>query len=178
MSIKNILTMYHTNIKNQVFNLEKTLLNTNFSFKHSQIDHYLSLCTPTQRSIGTYISRYKDCPFIKLSNEHIAKVVGCSVITVIRTTNKFHKDGFITKHQDNRYTSNNYTLGMVVDHKNKRIFQSEYDIPNKSNLILDSLFRRVCVSYAHTRDTTQKKIKRILKKGPSMNAIQKKMILN
>jgi len=166
--------MYHNNRINQVSKTNKSLLTKSFSQKDSQIDHY----TATQLKISQYIRNYQRYPWIKLSNKRIANAVGCSVITVIRATNKFQKDGFITKYQENQYTSNNYTFGMIVDHKNKRIFQSEYDTPNKSNLILDSLFRRVYVSYTHTRDNIQKKIKRILKKGEKMNAVQKQMILN
>lgn len=174
--------MYHTQIKNQA-------LNTTFSHKDSHTDNYISQCTSTQKKISNYILRYKDYPFIKLSNERIANAVGCSVITVIRTTNKFHKDGFITKYQENRYTSNNYTFGMIVDHKNKKIIQSEYDRPNKnlifSSLILDKyLFRSPVLVPVHThvREETHRISKAIdkprgKKRRKIVNEAMKQMIL-
>jgi hypothetical protein len=131
--------MYHINKINQV-SIKENLSTPRFSYKHLHIDHYQSSCTPSQLKILNYIRTYQYCPWIKLSNERIANYVGCSVVTVIRATNKFHKDGFIIKHQENKYTSNTYSLCIVVDQRNKRIFQSEYDRPNKNSLILNNLF--------------------------------------
>jgi len=87
--------MYHNNYINQVLNLEKSLLNSSFSHKDSQTDHYLSKCTPTERNIGKYIYQYQKSSWIKLSNATISKAIGCSERTVRRATAKFHKDGFI-----------------------------------------------------------------------------------
>ena len=131
--------MYHIQDKNQA-KLEKNLNKTRFSYKHLHIDYYPASCTPTQQKIFNYIRQYQYRPWIKLSNEHVANAVGCSVITVIRATNKFHKDGFILKHQENRYTSNNYTLRIIVEHKNKRIFHVENDRPIKKSSLLNNLF--------------------------------------
>ena len=161
--------MYHTNKRNQAL-IKENLSTPRFSYKHLHIDHYLSSCTPSQQKILNYIRQYQYCPWIKLSNERIADYVGCSVITVIRATNKFHKDGFITKHQEHRYTSNTYSLSIIVEQKHKRIFQSEYDRPNKNSLILNNLFINLNPS-SRRREGDLRIFKKIIdhKKGKIMN---------
>lgn len=189
--------MYHIQDKNQV-KLEKNLNKTRFSRKDSQFE---------EQFLQILRNSVKVRP-IKLSNKYFADRMGCCTKTITRITNKLHKAGLITKHQENRYAPNHFTLnekrkngvhdyskwvnslssknqdlfishGIRIDHNNKVIF-SLGNVPHyKSiNLILDSLSSKNVVSYAHTRDNINKKIKRILKKGIKMNAIQKQMILN
>ena len=123
--------MYHTNKINQAL-IKENLKNTGFSSKDLQTAHY----TPTEQKIVNEIERYHKAPWIKLSNEYIAYRVGCSVRTVIRATNKFHKNGFITKYQEHRYTSNSY----ILDHKNKKVIQCEYVTPNLRSSLNINLF--------------------------------------
>jgi len=163
--------MYYNNKINQASRKEKSLLIPSFSHKDSQIDHYLASCTPSQQTIASILMKYRNAPWIRRSNIRIASLVGCTVRTVIRATNKFHKDGFITKHQVNKYATNYYTLndkikrgkyafshwinslssknqelyishGIRVDHKNKIIYSYENVTQNKNSLILDSLFSK------------------------------------
>ncbi len=169
--------MYHTNKINQVSEIKKSFNLKSFSEQHSQtdhfidnIDHYLSQCTPFEKQIASYILKYRYSPWVKLTNQTIADFIGCSVKTVTRSTNKFLKDGFITKHQSNRYAPNSYTFndkikkgkhtfsywfnslsadnqylynshGIIVNNKKKVIFTYRNVPHNKSYLILDSLFR-------------------------------------
>lgn len=173
--------MYHIETKNQATN-QKNLHFTRFSSKDLLTDHY----TPTEQQIYKYILRYQNHPWIKLSNATIADAVGCSIITVIRATNKFNSSGLVTKQQENRYSSNSYTLRTIVDHDNKRIIQSEYDIPNKKDLsliLVDSLFSKSVnvLVQTHARGNTNKHIfekKRGKKRSKVMNSVLKNMILD
>jgi hypothetical protein len=108
--------MYHTEKRNQAI-FDKNLTITRFASKDLQIadypadiDSYMAGGTLSEQSIGKVFYRYSDAPFIKLTNATIAKEAGCSIRTVTRATTKFHRDGFITKNQDNTFSPNNFTL--------------------------------------------------------------------
>lgn len=159
--------------------IQKNLNTTRLSYKDLHTAHY----TPIQRKIDQYLWRYQKYPWIKLSNATIAKAIGCSIITVIRATNKFHRDGYITKHQEHQYSSNTFTFSIKPVNSNNNIVTHRNDIPNKS-LILDSLLlskylcRRVYVgSYAGARGDTHTNKTHVFKKGTEVNATQKQMIL-
>jgi hypothetical protein len=162
--------MYHTQKINQA-------LNTNFSHKNFPSGHY----TSTQQRIADII---KSSPNRTLSNAYIASLAGCSVITVIRATNKLHQYGLITKQQEHQYSTNRFSHRMKIDHINKKVVPYGNDIPknkNKSLILVDSLFRKLCVvSYERAREDThtQKQKTHVLKKGNRVNAVQKKMILS
>jgi hypothetical protein len=162
--------MYHTNKINQA-QIQKNLNIPRFSPKDSQSDHY----TPTEQKIYKQLLKHPN----NTSNAYIAKIVGCSIITVIRATNKFHRDGRITKYQENRYSFNNYSFGMKIDHKNKKVIPYGNDILKKDLILVDSLSRRLCVvSYAGVRGIHTQKQQKTLKKGENkVNATQKQMIL-
>jgi len=199
--------MYHTNKLNQEKYFNKTLSITKISQKDLHTDHYrsdiasyLATCTPSEQNIAHFLLNYRYASTTKITNAFIATKIGCSIITVIRTTNKFHKDGFITKHQQNRYAPNYFTFndkitkgkyafdywlnslspnhrdlyishGIKVNHKNRIVCQFEYDIHNNNLLLINSLSRRVCVSSRARRPNT-------FKKRMIMNAVQKQLILN
>lgn len=161
--------MYHTNKKNQAL-IEKNLKSTGFSSKHSQTDHY----TPTEHKIIKLMNRYDNASWIKLSNEYIAYKVGCSIRTVIRSTNKFHKNGFITKYQENQYSSNTFTFSTRIDHKNKIITQCEYVTPNlRSSLNIINLF--INPSLTRARDSRIRVFKKTIdhEKGEIVNTFKK-----
>jgi hypothetical protein len=189
--------MYHTSIKNQVFNIKKSFLNTGFSPKDLQT--YIATLTPSQQKIAHYLLQFRNRPSQKLINSTIAKKVGCSRITVIRTTNKLHKDGLITKHQPQPYDANIYTFdeklkrgpdaftywlndlptksqdiyishGIIIDHKNKKISYGRNDTPYLSSLVLDNLFINSSLPLTHAREKDQSFSKKI--KGKMMNQFE------
>jgi len=201
--------MYHTSIENQVFQIKKSFLTTNFPSKDLQtsysgnIDSYINTLTPFEQDIAHLFLKFRKAPFIKHVNSSIAKKVGCSVRTVIRATNKFHKDGFITKKQPHQYATNNYTLdekikkgshafshwfnsltssnqdlyishGIIIDHKNKIICSDV--TPNNSSLILDSLSRRLDPVLTRAREKRHVFLKKPKRK--IMNSVQKQLILD
>ena len=205
--------MYHTEIKNQVNAIKKSWLKTSFPPKDLQtgytgdIDAYIATCTPFEQDIAHIFLKFRNAPSIKITNSFIAKQIRCSVRTVTRSTNKFHKDGFIAKHQPHQYSTNHYTLndkvkkgkhafshwlnslspknkdlyishGIIIDHKNKIICSDV--IPNNSSLILDSLFSRnvVLSSRAGARPTTKEQKTSYQKKGKKVNSVQKQLILD
>lgn len=207
-----MLITYHTPEINQA-SIKKNLNNLGFSSKDLQTDHirsyesYTSRCTPFEQDIAAIFLRYRNASGIYLSNQYLATLVGCSRRTVTRTTNKFHKDGFITKHQPNKYSSNHYTLhekiktgstvfmhrfnslseeqqdiyithGIIVDHKNKKICSDV--TPNKNSLLLDSLSsNRYPFARTCVRVKGYKKQSEKYKKGVSLvNEFQKKWIIN
>lgn len=117
--------MYHNNRLNQVSIKEKSLSTKSFSRKDSQTDHY----TFAEQRIYRYLFPFQKYSLIKISNATIAKAIGCSERTVRRATAKFHKDGLIIKHQENKYTSNSYIF-----------IQSEYVRPNLRSSLNINLF--------------------------------------
>jgi hypothetical protein len=146
--------MYYINKKNQA-------LSSSFSQKHSQSVHF----TPSEEQLFQIICKYINAPYIYLRNETLASLSGRSIKTVTRATNKFHKNGLITKQQKNRYAPNHFTLskeikkhsfthwinslspsnqhlyithGIRIDHNDKVIF-SLRNVPqsNSSSLILN-----------------------------------------
>ncbi len=167
--------MYHTDKINQAPQIKKSLLSS-FSPKHSQLDHY----TSTDQKLFKILLRFKNAPFKTPSNAYLADQAGCSISTVIRATNKFHRDGSITKSQKNRYSFNDYSFRMQIDHENKRIFQSEYDTLNlSSSLIIDLFINLSPTAYAGGRKegvfkkTYQKERWKDPKKGETMHFSQK-----
>lgn len=203
--------MYHTNKLNQVL-LEKNLSAIRVSPKDLQTDHirsydsYVSACTPFERDIAAIFLKYRKAKHIHLTNNYVASLAGCSRRTVTRATNKFHKDGFITKHQPDQYGTNHYTLndsikkstftfmhwlnslpeahkdvyithGMIIDHKNKKVC---IDVtPNSSSLILDSLFRkRRPLAHAGAKGEGDKKSENLKKGVTLVSEFQKKWIMN
>jgi DNA-binding MarR family transcriptional regulator len=131
--------MYHTPALNQA---KKRSLLQGFSLK----DFHTANFTPYEISISRLLLRYRiHYPHIKLTNKYIAHQVGCSIKTVTRATTKFHESGFITKHQDNRYSPNSflfYSDRIKVDHK-KRIIPVVENVPhNRSSLILNNIFKK------------------------------------
>ncbi len=207
-----MLITYHTPEINQA-SIKKNLNNLGFSSKDLQTDHirsyesYISRCTPFEQDIAAIFLRYRNASGIYLSNKYLATLVGCSRRTVTRTTNKFHKDGFITKHQPNKYSSNHYTLhekiktgstvfmhrfnslseeqqdiyishGIIVDHKNKKICSDV--TPNKNSLLLDSLSSKNVVVSSRMRARITPDIKKTSyqKRGNKMNSVQKQLILD
>jgi hypothetical protein len=164
IQFKYIKQMYHNNKLNQVSRIEKSLLTTSFSRKDSQTDHYLSSYTPTQQAITRYINRYQCYPWIKLSNEHIANAIGCTVRTVIRATNKLHKDGFITKHQENKYSSNSYN-----------IILSEYVTPNLRSSLNINLFINLSPSSRRCEASVRVFKKTYPEKGNKMSSFQNRL---
>src|SRR5277367_6792909 len=160
--------MYHTNKINQA-SIEKNLKSTRFLSKDLQIADYVATLSPAFRRIAHIYFNFHNASHIKLKNETIALLAGCSHKTVTRATNKFHEDGFITKQQENKYAPNHYTLnerikkgrfafshwmdslspknqdlyishGIRIDHKNKIIFSYKNVPQNRSSLILEDLF--------------------------------------
>ncbi len=87
-------------------------------FSSFRIEDYLSALSKNQQAIAQYILKFQRANTIKLKNQTIATVVGCSIKTVTRATNKFKQDGFILKAQNNRYTPNNFFLSPTA--KNTR----------------------------------------------------------
>jgi hypothetical protein len=159
--------MYHTNLNNQVFSKEKSLLLSDFVLDYSQTVNYnyLNSCTTLQRHVFNLINQFKHHPYIKLTNEFIALRVGCSVKTVTRATNKFHTDGFINKHQKNPYAPNSFYLNVPQ---------------SKRSLILDSYFSKPS---PRTRTCVRDKRFIFRKKYEAggkemMNAVQKHLILS
>jgi CRP-like cAMP-binding protein len=74
--------------------------------RDKHIYEYLIKCTHTEKRIAEFILQ----TLIRFSNKEIATSIGCSIKTVTRATTKFHKDGFIIKTYNNRYTPNYYKL--------------------------------------------------------------------
>jgi len=197
--------MYHTEKINQA-SIEKNLKQTRFSSKDLQFAHYVESLSPKFRKIAQVYISHLDLPWVKLKNERVALLAGCSLKTVTRATNKFHEDGFITKHQDNKYAPNNYTFndkikrntfshwfnslsaqnqnlyishGIRIDHKNKIIY-SLGNVPQIKNLLLDlSLSRNPNPFFAHRRVREGCVFNKTTdyKKGELMQSIQKQWIL-
>ena len=124
--------MYHTEKRNQAF-FDKNLTITRFPSKdlqiadyHADIVSYIAGGTLSEQNIIDVFYRYRDASSIKLTNTYIAQEAGCSTRTVTRTTTKFHRDGFITKHQDNTFSPNYFTLNdkFKKGKKNKRTFST------------------------------------------------------
>ena len=150
--------MYHTQKINQAQidkNLKTTgLLSKNLQTSHytNDIDAYLRGLTPKKRMVLKVYLRYDRYSSIKLTNERVAKEANCSIVTVIRSTNQFHKDGFLIKHQENRYAPNNFSFShryrnacvsnkAGIGNKKEVIFSLRNDRQNKS-LILDIYLSR------------------------------------
>lgn len=163
--------MYPKNDINQVLKTQKSPIITSFfgnaihsTLYQGNISTYLSTCTPSQKIIADVFLKYRYAQHVKLTNEYIAQEARCSTKTVTRCTNKFHADGFITKHQENQYSPNHYTFndkvkkgkdafsfwfnslsehnqdlyvthGIRVDHKNKIIF-SPRNVPQNNNIYI------------------------------------------
>jgi Fe2+ or Zn2+ uptake regulation protein len=165
--------MYHTNKKKQA-------LITSFSHKNIHTDNYIGntdqymvSLSPKKRAIANVYIRYdRYYSSVQLTNEQVAKEAGCSVITVIRATNQFHEDGFITKHQQNKYAPNYFTFNVreqsqdmfispriIIDHRNKTISSYRNDRQNKSLLLDINLFINLSPN-AHARERE----KRVFKK--------------
>lgn len=79
-----------------------------------KLEPYLATLTKFQRKIADVFLRFKGKKWIRLKNEYVAKEVGCSELTVIRATNKFHADGFLAKKQQNRYAPNDFKFTPVA----------------------------------------------------------------
>jgi DNA-binding MarR family transcriptional regulator len=174
--------MYHTQEINQA-PVQKNLHPTRFSQQHFPSDHY----TPYEHDLVRLLEAHS---YLKLTNEALATLLGCSPRTVTRITNSLHDSGVITKHRSHLYDINSYTLNshrIVVDHKNKKVC-SDVTPKNKifSSPILDSLSRSLCVvSYEGYTDSkigvshpvpTSHNFK--IKKEEKVNEVQKRMILN
>jgi hypothetical protein len=121
--------MYHTEKRNQAL-FDKNLTITRFASKDLQIadyqadiERYIAGGTLSEQKIAHLFLRFRYLPFTKLTNEYVAKLINCSTKTVTRATNKFHRDGFITKHQENPYAPNYYTFNEKIK-KGKRSFTS------------------------------------------------------
>ena len=71
---------------------------------------YIETLTPTEQQIIYVFLQYIHEPWVKLTNAYIAREVGCERTTVIRATNKFHRDGFINKHQKEKFSPNYFTF--------------------------------------------------------------------
>ncbi len=202
--------MYHINKLNQVL-FRKNLSPASLAPKDLQTDYrrcddsYLSTLTKYQKKIANYVLPFRNKPRIILKNETIALAIGCSTKTVTRATNKFLKDGFITKNQQNKYAPNNYSIkniklsfshwfqslslsnqnlydshGIRIDHNNKIIYSYRNVPQTKSSLIFSSLSRRnVLVS---SRGSAVRKVhahdKKNQKKGRKVNSVQKQLILD
>lgn len=171
-----MLKSYHTFHENQVFQTNKSFYPKSFSQKYSQIDHrYIYNLTPTERQIYYLLRRHYDYySSFKLTNEYIANNIGCSIRTVMRATNKLHKDGLITKSRDHLYDCNKF------------MFQSEYVTPNK-NLILreyisiKTITKTIPSLRARMREEDSlvfKSSNDYKKKRDSMNEFQRKWILH
>ena len=120
--------------------IQESLKITRFSHKNLHTDNYINSLTSTERKIYQFIDGFRNQQWIKFRNEYIANKVGCSIRTVIRTTNKFNHDGFITKYQEHKYTSNNYI-----------IVQSEYVTPNLRSSLNINLFINPSLTRVHAR---------------------------
>ncbi len=202
--------MYHTNKLNQVL-FRKNLSPTTVASKDLQTDYtrcadsYISALTKYQKQIAEYVLPFRNKPRIILKNETIARAIGCSTKTVTRATNKFLKDGFITKHQQNKYAPNNYSIknvkpsfshwfqslslsnqnlydshGIRIDH-NKKIIYSYRNVPQtKSSLIFSSLSSRnvLVSSRGAARRNVHAYSKNNQKKGRKVNSVQKQLILD
>jgi hypothetical protein len=202
--------MYHINKLNQVL-FQKNLSVARLAPKDLQTDYtrstdsYLSTLTKYQKKAAFHILLFRNKPWIILKNETIALAIGCSTKTVTRATNKFLKDGFITKNQQNKYAPNNYSIknvklsfshwfqslsldnqtlydshGIRIDH-NKKIIYSYRNVPQtKSSPVFSSLSsRNVVVSSriaAGRKEHTQNKNNQ--KKGMKVNSVQKQLILD
>lgn len=188
--------MYHTSIENQVFSIKKSQSLKGFS--HKDLQTYIATLTPFEQDIANFILQFRFAPWTIILNETIANKVGCSVRTVIRATNKFHEDGFITKQKPKPYDMNCYAFdekvkkgieafsywfntlpsdtqdtyishGIIIDHKNKKICSDV--TPNLSTLLLDNLFINSSPSCARTRERRQDFSKKI--KGKKMDSEKK-----
>lgn len=158
--------MYHTQKINQA-PVQKNLHLTRFYSKNLHTDNYIATLTPLEQDIFLVYLEFRNKQWINLTNKYIASRIGCSIKTVTRATNKFHRDGFITKHQENKYAPNNYTFnekvkqgnfsqwinslslnnqslyishGIIIDHKNKIIFSYKNVPQNKSLILEEDLF--------------------------------------
>jgi hypothetical protein len=199
--------MYHINKLNQVL-FRKNLSPTSLASKDLQTecdDSYISALTRYQKKVACFILPFRNKPRIILKNETIALAIGCSTKTVTRATNKFLKDGFITKHQQNKYAPNNYAIknvkisfshwfqslslsnqnlydshGIRIDHNNKIIYSYRNVPQTKSSLIFSSLssLNPVVSSRGGAVRNVQVHGKKNPKKGRKMNSVQKQLILD
>jgi hypothetical protein len=194
--------MYHTSTENQLFNIKKSFLTKGFDPKNLQtgdINEYIDCLTSSEQGVIRHLLEFRHLPEVKLINSSIAKAVGCSRITVIRATNKFHKDGVITKRQPQPYDANIYSFnekvkkgpgafmywlnnlpkeskdiyishGIIIDHKNKKVSSYRNDTPYLSSLILESLFKKSSPLFTRARERDQSFSKKI--KGKIMNPLE------
>jgi DNA-binding MarR family transcriptional regulator len=183
-----LLLMYHSNIKNQDFSIKKSSFPKDFSSKDLQT--YMSLLTPKTKRVAEYILKFRNLQQVKLINSTIAREVGCTIRTVIRATNKFNEDGFITKQQPHPYDANNFSFhektkkgsgafsywfnglppatqdtyishGVIIDHKNKKIVSQRNVTPYLSSSLRDSLFKNSSLLLVRAREKRQDFSKKI-----------------
>lgn len=171
--------MYHIEEINQA-RIEKNLEQPGFYSQNLQIADYIASFSPLRQRIILYILKFKQCHWVKLKNESIALALGCSNKTVTRTTNQLHEDGFIIKHQQNKYSPNYYTVGVRVDHDAKRVLPvaTVPQIRSYSSL-LDSLFRNSRPFLTHMRVKGPRNSINFARKGVSLvSEFQKQWVLD
>lgn len=190
--------MYHTSTENQIFNINKSFLTKGFPSKDLQT--YIASFTRHERDVAHYILEFRQQDSQRISNSTIARHVKCSVKTVTRATNKFHRDGFITKKQIHPYDINSFSFhektkkgpdafmywlsdlpprsqdlyishGIIIDHKNKKISTGRNVPPYLSSSLLDNLFINSSPSCARTRERRQDFFKKI--KGKTVEHLKK-----
>lgn len=160
--------MYTNFIQNQVSLKRKSAYSAHFSQSqvfNGDIFGYLQTCTNLQKDIAGLFLDYRYAKNIKLTNSFISSQINCSTKTVTRCTNKFHDDGFISKHQENPYAPNHFvfngkaqrgkhaynfwinslseenrelyiTHGIRIDHNKKIIFRTE-NVPHNNNIYIN-----------------------------------------
>lgn len=150
--------MYHTKNKNQ--QIKKSFNSKSLSLKKLHSEQF----SPKEHAIYSAILK---CNKKDIPNGYLADRANCSIKTVTRATNKFHRMGIIFKYQTHKYDFNRYVI--LNTH-----------VPPKNTLSsLLTLSRNFLNFFKNLSPWTRARAKgSSQKKGDKMNAVQKKLILD
>jgi len=77
------------------------------------IDKYLETCSLVERKIALLFLQFKDVLYIKIANEQIAELTGCSTRSVTRALRKFVEDKFLLRQQKAKYARSVYRVNIL-----------------------------------------------------------------